>query len=81
MFQVYAIESLLTGRVYIGQSHNIAERLKLHNQGYVKSTSRDGPWRLLAFENFDSRDEARWRERTLKKSKGRRTRWIEENRI
>jgi len=62
MFKVYAIESDSTGRIYIGQTNNISKRLKMHKRGYVKSTSKDAPWRIIAIESFSTRDKARWRE-------------------
>ena len=79
MFNIYAIESLLNKRIYIGHTKDIDERLKYHNSGYVKSTAQDRPWRLVALEKVKSRDEARWLERSLKKSRGKRTRWLYEN--
>jgi putative endonuclease len=79
MFKVYAIESSRRKRVYIGHTKEIDKRLKYHNSGYVKSTSRDRPWRLVAFQNFESKDEARWLERSLKKSRGKRKKWLSKN--
>ena len=60
MFHVYAIESDTTGRVYIGQTEDVEKRLWLHNNGHVKSTSKEAPWRLIALEEFDTREQARW---------------------
>ena len=80
MFYVYAIKSHLAGRIYIGQTENVMARIAFHNDGQVKSTDKDRPWDLIAFEEFETREAARWRERELKKSHGRRTRWIEEHR-
>ena len=81
MFSVYAIESLTIKRIYIGYTQDIDERLKNHNSGYVKSTAQDRPWRLVALENMESKSEARWLERSLKKSRGKRIKWLNENRI
>ena len=81
MFDVYAIESLNIKRIYIGQTKNIDERLRYHNSGYVKSTAKDRPWRLIALEKIESQNEARWLERSLKKSRGKRIKWLNENRI
>ena len=81
MFNVYAIESLSLKRIYIGHTKTIDERLRYHNLGYVKSTARGGPWNLIALEEVENKDEARWIERSLKKSKGNRMKWIEKNRI
>jgi putative endonuclease len=79
MFSVYAIESLKTERIYIGYTKNIDERIKYHNSGYVKSTFRDRPWRIVALEKVKSKKEARWLERSLKKSRGKRISWLDKN--
>jgi putative endonuclease len=81
MFNVYAIESLTIKRIYIGQTKNIDERLRYHNSGYVKSTTKDRPWRLIALEKIENQNKARWLERSLKKSRGKRIKWLNENRI
>ena len=79
MFFVYAIESLGVERIYIGYTKDLDERLKYHNSGYVKSTSQDRPWTLVAFEIAESKNEARWLEHSLKKSRGKRNKWIGKN--
>ena len=76
---VYAIQSLASGRTYIGQTENIERRLQAHNAGKVGSTKRDLPWHLLKLQEFTSRSEARWTERQLKASRGRRQRWLQNN--
>jgi putative endonuclease len=81
MFKVYAIESLKIKRIYIGHTRNINERLKYHNSGYVKSTAKNRPWKIVAFEKVENRDDARWLERSLKKSKGKRIKWLNRNSI
>lgn len=81
MFNVYAIESVAIKRIYIRHTNDIDARLKYHNSGYVKSTAKDRPWRLIALEKVESKDEARWLERSLKKSRGKRVKWIEKYRI
>ena len=79
MFHVYAIESDTTGRVYIGQTEDVEKRLWLHNNGHVKSTSKEAPWRFIALEEFDTREQARWCEKKLKKSRGKRMKWREQH--
>ncbi len=76
---VYALRSLRTGRVYIGHSSNVERRLNLHNSGFVRSTKLDRPWKIIASEKFSNRETARWRERELKRSCGRRMKWLREN--
>jgi len=81
MCYVYAIESVATDRVYVGQTREMDERLRAHNNGYVRSTEKDRPWVLIARERFETRSEARWCEHQLKKSRGKRKRWIEDHRL
>jgi putative endonuclease len=81
MFTVYAIQSLSTKRIYIGQTKDLNKRLQYHNLGYVKSTSKNRPWELIAFEKVKSISEARWMERQLKKSGGKRIKWIGQKRL
>jgi putative endonuclease len=81
MFYVYAIKSLTKARIYIGHTNDLEVRLKYHNFGYVKSTANDRPWRLAAIEKVENRQDARWIERALKKSKGKRLKWLYKYRI
>ena len=81
MFNVYAIESLAIKRIYIAHTADINERLKYHNSGYVKSTTQDRPWSLVALEKVERKNEARWLELSLKKSRGKRIKWLVKNRI
>jgi len=76
MFCVYGIRSQKCGRIYIGQTCNLRERLKVHNNGLVRSTKKDLPWDLIAIERCETRGSARWLESQLKKSKGKRLRWL-----
>lgn len=78
MCYVYALQSVLKKRIYIGQTKDLNRRLQYHNNGAVKSTSKDKPWELIAFQKVESISEARWIERDLKRSRGKRIRWIEE---
>ncbi len=81
MFFVYAIESSQIKRMYIGHTKDVDKRLKCHNSGYVKSTAKDRPWILIASEKVERKDEAKWIERALKRSRGKRMEWLEKNRI
>ncbi len=81
MFYAYAIKSASNERIYIGQTNNINKRIESHNKGYVRSTKRDRPWCLLSFEEFETRENARWQERELKKSLGKCMKWIEAYRV
>lgn len=78
MCYVYVIQSILEKRIYIGQTVDLDKRLQYHNKGLVKSTSHDRPWKLIAFQKVENVSEARWIEKNLKNSRGKRLRWIEE---
>jgi putative endonuclease len=81
MFGVYAIISEKNDRIYIGQTNNLNNRLYQHNAGHCKSTCKDVPWRLYAYEIHNTRSDARWCEYQLKRSRGRRVKWIEAHKI
>jgi len=81
MFVVYAIKSLSTGRIYIGQTNDFENRLRDHNAGSIQSTRGDKPWTLLALQSVGNRKGAMNVEWKLKKSKGARLRWLERHRI
>ena len=80
VFFVYAIESLQTKRVYIGHTNDPYGRLQYHNAGHVKSTAKDRPWVLIGLKEMSSKSEAMWVEHALKRSRGRRTKWLLQNR-
>jgi predicted GIY-YIG superfamily endonuclease len=72
---VYAIRAS-NGRIYIGQSQNAELRLNSHNNGGVSSTKEDCPWVLVKTEFFETREKARFFEWQLKRSKGKRDKWL-----
>ena len=78
MFYVYAIESLVNSRIYIGQTQNVDRRIAAHNSGVVKSTRQDRPWRLIKSDPCQTRNAARWLEYCIKTSRGRRVRWLKD---
>jgi len=78
---IYALQSSSKRRIYIGQTKDLHRRIHYHNKGYVKSTNDGRPWELIAFEEVKSINEARWIERELKRSKGKRIKWIEQKKL
>ena len=58
MFHTYILESEKTGRLYIGQTNDITERLRRHNAGVNLSTKAYTPWRLCFLVQFPFRSEA-----------------------
>ena len=71
-FTVYILFSEMCKRTYVGQTQDVASRLKLHNAGRVFSTRGCLPWRLIYQEQCCSRGEATKREQWLKTRSGRR---------
>jgi len=72
VYFLYILQSESTGRYYIGQTHDVPERLAYHNANYSKSLKNRGPWRLVHTEQYNTRSEAMVRERQLKSWKDRR---------
>ena len=66
MFFVYIIESAVDNSFYIGQTKDLIKRVKYHNEGLSKYTSKKTPWKLVYSEEFNTRTEAIKRERFLK---------------
>ncbi|MEK7516268.1 MAG: GIY-YIG nuclease family protein [Patescibacteria group bacterium] len=74
MYNVYVIYNKKYGKVYIGQTRNLEERLNLHQEKqFVHSyTSRfDGEWVLIYTEHVLTRKDALIREKQLKSYQGR----------
>jgi putative endonuclease len=74
MYFVYAIHNKKYNRIYIGQTENLEERLKLHNRKEFKNSYTaqfDGEWFLIYEENVINRKDALKREKQLKSYRGR----------
>lgn len=80
-FYVYAIKSDVSERIYIGHTDSVTRRIKEHNDGRVKTTKLDRPWKIVATELFDKRADARWFESSMKRSKGKREKWLRSKRV
>jgi len=61
----------MNGRLYIGYTEDIAERLNSHNSGKVRSTKAYKPYLIAYKEEYENKTEARKREIFLKSGKGR----------
>jgi len=69
-FTVYAIESEVDKRLYIGFTKHLETRLKEHNAGRTKSTKGYRPWKLVFSKTFNNRKEARKFEKYYKSGSG-----------
>lgn len=70
-YWVYIIESEKDGRWYIGQTNDLARRVRDHNRGYSNYTKKFRPWHLYASKIFTDRAEAMRVERRIKNFKSR----------
>jgi len=68
-FHCYILESLSSGRLYIGQTNNLDDRINRHNNNMNLATRNRGPWKLFYAKKFDTREEAVKCERYLKSLK------------
>lgn len=74
MFTVYALYNKRHNKIYIGQTIDLEDRIRLHKEKFFKNsfTSRfDGDWVLIYKEFFNTRTEALKREKQLKSYQGR----------
>ena len=72
MFYVYVIYSEKFDKIYIGFTSNLKFRLEQHNHPQNKGyTKRFQPWKIIYYEEFQSKSEAKTRENQLKSAKGR----------
>ena len=71
-FYLYALVSLIDGRIYVGIAHDPEKRLIEHNSGKTKSTKGFVPWKLFYTEFCGIAAIARSREIYFKSSAGKR---------
>ena len=70
-FFVYVLKSRKDKGLYIGMTSDVEKRVKRHNAGWERTTRSRIPFDLIYSEIFDSRIEARNREKYLKSGFGR----------
>lgn len=78
MFFVYAIRNSSNGKIYIGYTENLTNRLNRHNgvlktskKSFTSKNKNDGEWLIVYREIYNDRKEAIKREKELKTQKGR----------
>jgi putative endonuclease len=70
MFYVYAVKSLKRNYIYVGLTSDLKRRLSEHNNGKNKTTKPYKPFILIYSETFETRAEARGREKYFKGGSG-----------
>lgn len=71
MCYIYILQSCIDKTLYRGSMGDLRQRFKEHNEGKVKSTKFRCPWKLICYEGFLNKTDARREELFLKRGKGR----------
>lgn len=72
-YYVYVLQSLKNGSFYIGYTSDLKKRLREHNEGKSLATKPFRQYKLIYYEAFLNRKDAKSREVYLKSGYGRRT--------
>ncbi len=67
---VYILKSEKDLRYYVGYTSDLEKRLAYHNSGKQRHTRHRRPFRLVYYEEFDTKTKALKRERQIKSYKG-----------
>lgn len=70
MFYVYILQSLKDKSLYIGYTVDLRKRFDEHNNGESKATKPFRPYKLIFYEAFLNRVDAKRREEYLKSGWG-----------
>ena len=70
MYYVYLLKSEKDGKFYTGSTDDLKRRMTEHEAGYVKSTVRRKPFKLIYYEACLNEGDARRREKYLKSGAG-----------
>jgi putative endonuclease len=71
MYTLYIIYSKIIDQYYSGQTNDLNDRLRRHNEGRSLATKRGVPWELKKAVDFETRSEAMNAENWLKRMKSR----------
>ncbi len=71
-YSIYLLLSEKDRKTYLGSTDSIKRRVEEHNKGLCRSTKYGRPLKLIYYENYETLQEARLRERYLKTTSGRR---------
>lgn len=66
MFYMYVLQSVKDGTTYIGSTGDLRQRLKDHNAGKTKSIKHKMPLKVVYYEAYNIKIQARKREIELK---------------
>jgi putative endonuclease len=67
MHYVYVLKGHMRHPLYIGVTHDLRKRVEQHNRGLSEYSRKSDAWKLVYYEAYASRDDAKTREKALKK--------------
>lgn len=70
MYYVYILFSKKDKQLYTGYTPDLKKRIEKHNKGFVKATKHRRPLKLIYYESYLNRLDAKRREIYLKGGKG-----------
>jgi len=70
MHYVYILKSERNGKLYKGLTGDLKRRVREHQSGGSAFTKNNRPWKLVYYEAFASKEDARREELFLKSGKG-----------
>ena len=70
MYYVYILRSDRNGKLYKGSTNDLKRRVHEHSRGNSRFTKDNGPWKLIYYEAFLKKEDARREELFLKSGKG-----------
>lgn len=73
MHYVYVLKSLEDGKLYIGYTQNLEQRMERHKSGRVPSAAPRRPLKKIFHEAYISKKDAKRREEYFKTNKGKST--------
>lgn len=68
-YVVYIIQSRSTGERYVGSTSDIERRLREHNSGKTRYTSKNKDWEMVYKKEFEEEKESREYEMKIKRNK------------
>jgi len=71
VYYTYILSSEKDSSYYIGFTNKLQKRIRQHNSGKSKYTSKHRPYKLIYYEPFETKTEAIQREKYFKTKEGR----------
>jgi len=69
-FYTYVLQSIKNKQLYVGFTKDLRKRFEKHNRGLNFSTKPYLPWKLIHYEAYLHKEDAKRREKYLKTSQG-----------